>query len=418
MSRWMAAAIVLCTALFSLPPLHAQPAETKLNADPGAAQIISSDIDNFWKAFDAATPENNLYVFRDQYIRKGSKGLREFTELRIGSSCELVDAIEAHPKFYRSIRESTLKAHTFKEPIRAAFRKLESLYEPALFPDVYLLIGRMTSGGTYTQNALLIGTEMYGRTKDMPIEELKDWHRQVLKPVDEIPHIVAHELIHYQQKYPQPNKSLLGASISEGSADFLAELISGKHINQHLHEYGDAHEEALWLEFKQDKPDDTSAWLYNGGTSKDRPADLGYYIGYKIAQAYYERAADKKQAVKDILEIQDFERFVQQSGYEEKLAGFTHEEARAIHAAVAEYLRTQKPKLHESAPPLEEPHLDFFSNFRMGGWLLERDRSEARLTWRIAETQVNMVRQEIRIVREGDKWKAVSAGEVIYHLRR
>lgn len=84
MTRRMLAAIVLCAALPALAPLRAQPAEPKLNTDPGAAQIISSDIDNFWKAFDAATPENNLYVFRDQYIRKGSRGLKEFTELRIG----------------------------------------------------------------------------------------------------------------------------------------------------------------------------------------------------------------------------------------------------------------------------------------------------------------------------------------------
>lgn len=412
---------MLCTAFLHLPPLGAQPVEPKLNADPGAAQIISSDIDNFWKAYDAATPENNLYVFRDQYIRKGSRGLKELTELRIGSSCELVDAIEAHPKFYRSIRESTLKAHTFKEPIRAAFRKLESLYEPALFPDVYLLIGRMSSGGTYTQNALLIGVEMYGRTKDMPLEELKEWHRQVIKPLAEIPHIVAHELIHYQQKYPQPNKTLLGAAIGEGSADFLAERISGNHINQHVHEYGDAREAALWREFQQSMAtNDTAPWLYNGGKARagDRPADLGYYIGYKIAEAYYERAADKKQAVKDILEIQDFEQFLRQSGYADRFPSL--ETARAIHTAVDAFLRSEKPKMDKAVGPLEEPAIDHFGDIRMGGWLLEGPDSdgELRLTWHIADTQVNRVRQGIRIVREGEGWKAVSTGEVIWHMHR
>ena len=50
----------------------------------------------------------------------------------------------------------------------------------------------------------------------------------------------------------------------------------------------------------------------------DRPADLGYYIGYKIAEAYYKNAADKKQAVKDILEIKDFNEFLKASKYEEK----------------------------------------------------------------------------------------------------
>jgi uncharacterized protein YjaZ len=61
-----------------------------------------------------------------------------------------------------------------------------------------------------------------------------------------------------------------------------------------------------------------SRWLYQGDQSKDRPADLGYYMGYKIAEAYYKRAADKKQAVKDILQIKDFHQFLAASGYAEK----------------------------------------------------------------------------------------------------
>jgi len=105
------------------------------------------------------------------------------------------------------------KAGTFKEPMRAAFRKLKSIYPDAVFPDVYLLIGRMNSGGTYTANALLIGVDMYGITPTTPKDELSDWHKQVLKPIDEIPYIVAHELIHYQQKYPKGERTLLSASI-------------------------------------------------------------------------------------------------------------------------------------------------------------------------------------------------------------
>lgn len=290
-----------------------------LNVDPNAAQIVTSDIDLFWKAFDKAKPENSLYVFRDEYIRKGSSGLKEFTAYRIGSSCELVETIEARPKYYASLREPSLKAHSFKEPMRAAFRNLKNLYPDAVFPDVYLMIGRMNSGGTYTANALLIGVDMYGITPTTPKEELSDWHKQVLKPIDEIPYIVAHELIHYQQKYPKADRSLLASAIGEGSADFIAELIAGKHINHHLHVFGDPRERELWSDFKRSMAaNDTSLWLYNGGKIKDRPADLGYYMGYKIAEAYYKNASDKKQAVKDILEIKDFNEFLKASRYEDK----------------------------------------------------------------------------------------------------
>lgn len=314
--------------LFSLliiqgPVSAQQPALPKktLNGDPDMVQIVSSDIDLFWKAYDKAKPENNINIFRDEYLRKGSIGLKDFTEARIESACELVATIEARPKYYASLREVSQKASTFKEPMRKAFRKLKSIYPDAVFPDVYLLIGRMNSGGTYTENALLIGVDMYGMTPTTPKNELSDWHKQVLKPIDEIPYIVAHELIHYQQKYQKGERTLLSASIGEGSADFIAELIAGHHINQHLHDFGDPEERELWQEFKQSMTtNDTSLWLYNGNKAKDRPADLGYYMGYKIAEAYYKNSADKNQAVKDILEIKDFSAFLAASKYEQKFA--------------------------------------------------------------------------------------------------
>jgi len=44
------------------------------------------------------------------------------------------------------------------------------------------------------------------------------------------------------------------------------------------------------------------------------------FISYKIAESYYSRAKDKKQAVEDILEIKDFNQFLKASGYDEKFS--------------------------------------------------------------------------------------------------
>lgn len=149
------------------------------------------------------------------------------------------------------------------------------------------------------------------RTPDTPEEELSDWDKQVLKPVESIPYIVAHELVHYQQKYPKGERTLLAKAIKEGSADFIGELISGRHINTLLHEYGNPKERELWEEFKQEmNGTNLTKWLYNGDQVKDRPADLGYYVGYKITEAYYLRKVDKKQAIRDILEIKEFNQFL------------------------------------------------------------------------------------------------------------
>lgn len=290
--------------------------------NPDDAQIVTSDIQNFWRAYDSAKPENQHEIFQREYLDKGSIGLQDFVKLRISNAEALTKNINTHPKYYASIRESTMRIESFRPQIRAAFHALKHLYEDAVFPDVYFLIGRMTSGGTLSNRALLIGAEMYGRTPNTPIEELSDWHRQVLASVDGIPHIVAHELIHYQQGKMAASNTLLAQSIREGSADFIAELISGRHINGHLHAYGNPREKQLWGEFKKEMlGTDKSRWLYNGDQSKDRPADMGYYMGYKISEAYYNKTQDKRQAVRGILEIKDFEQFLKDSGYEAKFGG-------------------------------------------------------------------------------------------------
>ncbi|MEZ5424723.1 MAG: DUF2268 domain-containing putative Zn-dependent protease [Pyrinomonadaceae bacterium] len=293
--------------------------EQKPNTDPNAAQIVTSDIDLFWKAYDKATPANDLIVYRDEYLKKGSAGLEEFRRTRIGSSCGLVDAIDNHPKYYAGLRPGSLKVASYKPQMQKSFRKLKEIYPDSIFPDVYFLIGRMNSAGTLTGKGLLIGVDMFGKTADFPVEEMDPWHKAVISSIDRLPYIVAHELIHYQQKYAFGDRTLLGMAIKEGSADFVGELISGGQINPHLHEYGNPRERELWNEFKKEMNGTNAGnWLYQGDQAKDKPADLGYYIGYKIAESYYKNAKDKKGAVKEILETKDFGRFLTDSRYEEK----------------------------------------------------------------------------------------------------
>lgn len=294
----------------------------ELNRDPDKARLVTLDIPNFWQAYDQAdkkTGAERIRIFDEQYLAKGSVGLKDFVRERISSAQQLVEAIDTSPNYYRSIRASTLRVSTMEPQIRQCFVKLRELYPEAVFPDVYFVIGRMNSGGTTSDNGLLIGAEISARAFDSPLGELGDYLRLAVKPVEKISIMIAHELIHFQQHYKQGTEgSLLGHSIMEGSADFIGELISGGQINQHVYEYGYAHERELWEEFQQGMDgQDYSKWMYNGGNSKDRPGDLGYFIGYRICQAYYSQAVDKHQALYDILNLQDAHEFLRVSGYGE-----------------------------------------------------------------------------------------------------
>jgi len=102
----------------------------------------------------------------------------------------------------------------------------------------------------------------------------------------------------------------------EGSADFIGELISGEHINLIPFDYGNKNEERLCQEFASIMlGEDSTDWLYGTSGKDDRPNDLGYWISYKISEAYFDKQKDKKQAISDILNIEDPMDFTKKSGY-------------------------------------------------------------------------------------------------------
>ncbi len=293
---------------------------------PASARIVVDDLPRFWRAFDAASeaaPAQRAAIFQRDYLDAGSAGLKDFTRLRIGDGAQLAATIHRHPRYYASLRERLDSVAAFEAPMRVGFQRLAEIYPAAVFPDVYLLVGRMSSGGTFSEAGLLIGLEMYGRYPDTPDEELGDWHRAVLRDMDGLPHIVVHELVHYQQRYAlDESPTLLQMSINEGVADFLGELASGRHINTHVHSWAEPRARELWAEFAA-RRHETSAkgWLYDPMPGQGRPADLGYWVGYRIARAYYERAPDKTAAVREMLTITDFEAFLARSGLAETLGG-------------------------------------------------------------------------------------------------
>jgi hypothetical protein len=317
----------------------------KVNDDPKNAKFVTSDIDNFWRAFDLAAKETDrekkIAIFQTEYLDKGSAGLKDFIRLRIKSAKDLTDTVETLPRFYASVRASSLRVKEVEKQMRKAFVKFKKIYPEAVFPDVYFVIGIVNTGGTASDNGLLIGTELFGLTGETPRDEFLEAFRKrapkdldekqlrertdrllniMLKPIEKVTPLVAHESCHFNQKYSEL-KTLLAKSVQEGACDFIAEKTAGETLNLTQKIYGDRHEAELWKDFQpQMSGADYKNWMYNGIASGDRPPDLGYYMGYKISHAYYKNAKNKRQAVKDILETKDFPAFLEKSRYREKFA--------------------------------------------------------------------------------------------------
>ena len=287
-------------------------------SDPEKMEIITSDIDKFWSLYDKLDDPNADEILMNEYIMKGSQGLKTFFEVRLSwRASQLITAVRDYGKYYESIRETSLSLKNYIPTIKAAAAKLKTIYPESIFPPTTFFIGNINNFGTADGGAgQLIGAEFLCDLKTADTSQLNRWQKSALTDTSKILGIIIHELIHIEQQTASPD-NLLARAINEGAADFVSELVLGFNLNSRIHAYGNANEKALWEKFKKQmdgtKTDD---WLYNGLDDKrGYPADLGYYMGYKICEAYYNKAQDKKQAVKDILTIQDFEKFLSDSGY-------------------------------------------------------------------------------------------------------
>ena len=297
--------------LFSLG-VHAQGAAAPAaNHDPETAVISTADVDLFWRAYDAwktatnATPDALAAIFDREYIKKGSQGVQDFIPDRLISAEALANMILKDPKYYETVRANTEKMKSFVPEIRGGFQRLKQIYPDAVFPPVYFVIGRRNSGGTDTENGVIIGSEMFADTGSRI-------------HLSQVVCIVIHELVHYQQK--ARGEDLITAVMTEGAADFIAELITGDQIDENIKPYGDSHEQELWKKFQEDAAkNDFASWLYNGDDEKRvGPPDLGYYIGYKICQSLYEILPDKAAALRTILAMKDPKALIEQSGYSQR----------------------------------------------------------------------------------------------------
>jgi hypothetical protein len=323
-ARWLlAGASLVAFTLVAVPELIWRLRLATAQPDPRQVQLVTADIPRFWRAYDLAARDtaHAVELFQRAYFDQASPGLRDYFDLKIKSVPQFVANQRRKARYYRSIRALTLRVDSLKPQILAGFVKLKELYPAARFPNVYFVIGRWTSGGTASNRGLLIGADMACQAPGVDERELTLWERHNLGTFAGLPSLVAHEHIHFLQK-DGLDRSLLHAAIKEGMADFLAELATGRNFNARLQVYGLAHEPALWAAFtKEMGATNASNWIANDNQeTADKPADLGYFVGYRICQAYYARMADKKQAVHDMLNIRDYPAFLAQSGYAAQMA--------------------------------------------------------------------------------------------------
>jgi hypothetical protein len=290
--------------------------------DPAEAQFVTTDIEHFWQAYDAGA---TAPAFASQYLGQASPGLADFAARRGLTGGSLEQAAAAFPRYLSAIRPNTLSLDVAGGPIdliRSQYAGIKKDYPAAVFPPVTFLIGRFATGGTVGPGGILVGTEFFAADATTPLDELGAFQRDNVRPLSGLPIVVAHEHVHVLQAraggiLSRPRTTLLEQALVEGGADFVGALFSGGSLNQRLWTFAAPREAQIWAQFQAEMGRyDTSRWLYNqASATPDWPGDLGYFVGYRIVQAYYDRAADRRAALRDIIEVADAEAFLELSGY-------------------------------------------------------------------------------------------------------
>jgi hypothetical protein len=269
--------------------------------------IETSDVDRFYAIYDAAGGQPTAAVLQHEYLDPGSEGLHVLARMRRVTGQSIADAIAKRPEIYVQARECIKTLPRVRERLAAAMGRLAQLYPDARFPPVTIAIGRgkpIGIGGRDT--GVQIGAEALCANA---------WINPDIG--DRFVRVVMHEYAHVQQAVSfseRDGATVLAASLEEGAAEFVTELTTGATAYAYLDALVAGRETDIETAFAADKDKtDLSDWLYN--STPQAPADLGYWVGYRIVKFFYQRNDDKQEAIRVIFEMTDPADFLEKSGW-------------------------------------------------------------------------------------------------------
>jgi len=219
----------------------------------------------------------------------------------------IADTLSKHPELYVRARNCMTALPRVRERVDVALRNLVRLYPQARTPPVTIAVGRGKPVG--------VGSPVTGLQIGLEALCSAEWMNPNVE--DRFVHVIAHEYAHVQQVralVDHEHPTVLERSLIEGAAEFVAELTSGKTGLAHFDALTKGREQEIETAFAADVDQtELSRWVDN--STMEQGNDLGYWVGYRIVRTYYQRTADKQQALREILEMSDPHAFLTKSGW-------------------------------------------------------------------------------------------------------
>jgi hypothetical protein len=304
---------------------------TSANAVPDndalTATIDVTDARRFAKLFNESQGKPSADELQKRYLNGSGRGVEVFTPYLIQDAKNLAKAIAAEPERYRYAIDTCLPIiESLNGDLRAVYLAYQGLLPEKPLPTVHIVFGAGNSGGTAKPDAQVIGLEVMcgpGTSADS--------FRNVMLGM------FAHETAHsWQRTELEPGQNadpLLLATLREGIADYLALMVTGKVPGAERNIWSQSREADLWRQFNADraivKANRKGDWEYTGlglntikrwvwnyqSAPEGWPHEVGYWVGMKICAAYVDKAADKRAAIRELIELKDPTAILEASGY-------------------------------------------------------------------------------------------------------
>jgi hypothetical protein len=272
-----------------------------------APKVQTEDVERFYKIYEAAGGKPTAEQLQRDYLDVGTDGLRTLAKIRNVTGARIAENLQKRPDIYTNAKRCMDVLPRVQKRLENSLRELVRLYPQARNPTVTIVVGRGKPVG--------VGSPLTGLQIGLEALCAVDWLNPNLE--DRFVYVITHEYAHVQQAKVFTEKeelTVLERSLLEGAAELAAELTSGNVAYSHFTASTKGREKEIETEFAADQDKtDLSHWLDN--STVEKPGDLGYWVGYRIAKAYYQHSSDKAQAFREVLEMNDARAFLAKSGW-------------------------------------------------------------------------------------------------------
>jgi len=261
----------------------------------------------------------------ETYVEQASPAFQAYAERYDTSVDSIAAAYAARPAYYRSLPALEAYIAAREGEIVSALNRLEAMAPAGEVVPAYFMVADQRAGGTPVlvsgeagpQINIAIAVDMIALTDATDMSEFPNGTGGRAHASD-LPQVVVHENAHvlqlasqggleaYLSIYSPEGGSMLAVAVREGCAEYVTYLASGWRLGDR-HIYGEANERALWVEFEavmDAPPFSVPGWFAgNNPEHADWPAQIGYWMGFRICEYHHQSAADREAAIGELFSL-------------------------------------------------------------------------------------------------------------------